>query len=184
MTYRKFKQAIEVFGLGERATLAQIKTRHRQLVKTHHPDQGNDTDPEAILRVNCAYETLTAYCENYRYSFAEEEFLEQVPEERLRRQFGWICLERSGRNRRRLIQGAVHQLENFALVIEVKDFPRFNNVIPAINIQVPLLITLAYVWVSQQVTHLHEDVDLLRQPFTLLRALNLHLPIDPAPHLA
>jgi DnaJ-class molecular chaperone len=89
MTYRKFKQAIEVFGLGERATLAQIKARHRQLVKAHHPDQGQGTDPEAIRRVNSAYEALTAYCENYRYCFAEEEFLEQVPEERLRRQFGW-----------------------------------------------------------------------------------------------
>lgn len=89
MTYREFRQAIEVFALGERATLDQIKTRHRELVKTHHPDRGISTDPEAIRRVNCAYEILTAYCESYRYCFAEEEFLEQVPEERLRRQFDW-----------------------------------------------------------------------------------------------
>jgi len=81
MTYREFRQAIEVFDLGERATLDQIKTRHRELVKAHHPDRGSSSDPEVICRVNCAYEVLTAYCESYRYCFAEEEFLEQVPED-------------------------------------------------------------------------------------------------------
>lgn len=89
MTYRDFKQAIEVFGLSERMTLDQIKARHRELAKANHPDYGNGTDPETMRKVNCAYEVLTAYCKNYRYCFTEEEFLEQTPEERLRRQFGW-----------------------------------------------------------------------------------------------
>lgn len=89
MTYREFRQAIEIFGLGERVTLEQIKSRHRELVKAHHPDQGNGSDPEAIRCVNRAYEVLAAYCKSYRYCFSEQEFLEQVPEERLRRQFGW-----------------------------------------------------------------------------------------------
>jgi len=89
MTYRDFKEAIKVFGLGERMTLTQIKVRHRELAKAHHPDHGNDSDLEVMRMVNCAYEVLTAYCGNYRYCFTEEEFLAQVPEERLRRQFGW-----------------------------------------------------------------------------------------------
>ena len=89
MTYREFKQAIKVFDLGERATLVQIKARHRELVKHHHPDQGNSTDPEVIHKINFAYEVLTTYCGSYRYCFSEAEFLEQVPEERLRRQFDW-----------------------------------------------------------------------------------------------
>jgi DnaJ-class molecular chaperone len=89
MTYREFRQAIEIFDLSERATFVQIKARQRELVKAHHPDQGCDTDTEMIRKINCAYEILTAYCENYRYCFTEDEFLEQVPEERLRRQFGW-----------------------------------------------------------------------------------------------
>ena len=42
-----------------------------------------------MQRVNAAHKILLAYCENYRFSFSEAEFLEQVPEERLRRQFGW-----------------------------------------------------------------------------------------------
>ncbi|MCK4508980.1 MAG: J domain-containing protein [Desulfuromonadales bacterium] len=89
MTYREFREVIEVFGLGERATFGQIKARQRELVKSHHPDQGSNPDAEMIRTINSAYEILTAYCESYRYCFAEEEFLEQVPEERLRRQFGW-----------------------------------------------------------------------------------------------
>ena len=59
------------------------------LIPFHHPDQDIDTDAEKIRKINYAYEILTAYCESYRYCFVEEEFLEQVPEERLRRQFGW-----------------------------------------------------------------------------------------------
>lgn len=89
MTYHELRQAVDLFGLGERASLAQIKSRHRKLVKAHHPDQVKDSDPEGILRVNRAYEVLSAYCRAYRYCFSEEEFLEQVPEERLRRQFDW-----------------------------------------------------------------------------------------------
>jgi len=95
MTYQELKAALDLYKLGERATHKQIKTRHRELVKSHHPDRGQhpghgcDDDPEVIRKINAAYEILTAYCEGYRYCFTEEEFLEQVPEERLRRQFGW-----------------------------------------------------------------------------------------------
>ena len=89
MTHAELQEALTRFGLGERATLKQIKARHRQLVKAHHPDHGAGGDPETIRQVNAAYQVLLAYCENYRFSFGEEEFLEQFPEERLRRQFSW-----------------------------------------------------------------------------------------------
>jgi hypothetical protein len=89
MTYRELQEALGIFGLGERATLRQIKARHRELARTFHPDRGSTADPAAMQRVNSAYRILTAYCEGYRFSFSEEEFLEQSPEERLRRQFGW-----------------------------------------------------------------------------------------------
>ncbi len=89
MVYQDLSKAIELFGLGERATLRQIKVRHRELVKKHHPDHCGDRDPETIHKINAAHEILCEYCKGYRYSFTEEEFLEQVPEERLRRQFGW-----------------------------------------------------------------------------------------------
>lgn len=88
MTYRELQEALAVFNLGERATLKQIKARHRALAKAHHPDRSDAADVTAMQRVNLAYHTLLTYCEGYRFCFSEEEYLEQQPEERLRRQFG------------------------------------------------------------------------------------------------
>ena len=89
ITYRELKDALTTFGITGRATLEQIKQRHRELVKMHHPDQNIRTEPEMIRNINDAYEIITTYCAGYRYCFSEEEFLEQNPGERLRRQFGW-----------------------------------------------------------------------------------------------
>jgi curved DNA-binding protein CbpA len=87
MTYADLQQALTVFNLSDRATLADIRSRHRELVKRFHPDGGLTPDPERIRQVNTAHEILTAYCRQYRFSFTEAEFYEQNPEERLRRQF-------------------------------------------------------------------------------------------------
>ena len=40
-----------------------------------------------IRKVNAAYRTVFDYVSEYRFSFAEDEFYEQNPEERIRRQF-------------------------------------------------------------------------------------------------
>lgn len=87
MNYQELQTALDILGITERATLKQIKQRHRSLVKKHHPDQGASADSEKIRQINAAYEILKTYCDSYRYCFSEEEFLEQVPTERLRRQF-------------------------------------------------------------------------------------------------
>lgn len=87
MTFAELQASLTVFDLGERATLREIKVRHRELVKRYHPDVGNELDPELIQKVNAAYRVLLDYVGAYRFSFAEEEFYEQNPEERLRRQF-------------------------------------------------------------------------------------------------
>lgn len=76
-----------MLGLGERATLREIKTRHRELAKRHHPDTGNPSDPETIRKINAAYRVLLDYSADYRFSFTEEEFYVQNPEERIRMQF-------------------------------------------------------------------------------------------------
>lgn len=89
MTYEELQSALGTLGLGERATLKQIKARHRELVKRFHPDSGNPADPAKIREINAAYRLLTDYCAGYNYDFSEAEFLEQRPAERLRRQFGW-----------------------------------------------------------------------------------------------
>jgi len=87
MTYAELCEALEVFGLSGRATLKQIKQRHRELVRAHHPDHHDATDDEQITAINAAYAVLSAYCLSYRFDFSREEFLEQNPEERLRSQF-------------------------------------------------------------------------------------------------
>jgi len=89
MTYQDFKKAVSIFELGDRANFTQIRDRHRKLVKAHHPDRAKGSNPEAIREINCAYEILKEYCNGYQFCFSEEEFLEQTPTERLKRQFGW-----------------------------------------------------------------------------------------------
>lgn len=87
MTFADLQASLNIFGLDDRATLKEIKSRHRELVKRYHPDTGSAHEPEQIQKVNAAYRVLLDYVESYRYSFAEEEFYEQNPEERLRKQF-------------------------------------------------------------------------------------------------
>ena len=87
MTYVKLQEALRVMGLRERSIIKEIKTRHRELVKRYHPDTGNGDDKEIIIAVNDAYRVLLDYVSEYRFSFNEEEFYEQNPEERLRQQF-------------------------------------------------------------------------------------------------
>jgi DnaJ-class molecular chaperone len=87
MTFRELNLAREIFGLNERVTLQELKNRHRELVKRLHPDAGNADEPEQIRKVNAAYQVLQEYIGQYSYSFTEEEFYEQNPEEGLRRQF-------------------------------------------------------------------------------------------------
>ncbi|PLX98872.1 MAG: molecular chaperone DnaJ [Desulfuromonas sp.] len=86
MAYDDLLTALEIFDLNERATLDEIRKRHRKLVKEFHPDRGSD-DQDKIRRINLAYEILREYCNNYRYSFTLEEYLQQNPEERIQRQF-------------------------------------------------------------------------------------------------
>jgi len=92
MTYEELKTALNILGVDERATLGQIKSRHRALVKEHHPDQATGRETDMIKRINEAYKIVSSYCEGYRFCFSEEEFLEQFPEEKLRRQFGWDAI--------------------------------------------------------------------------------------------
>ena len=87
MTYSELQEALRVLGLGERAALKEIKARHRELVKRYHPDSGNSSDPEMIRKVNAAYRVVCDYISAYRFSFAEDEFYEQNPEERIFMQF-------------------------------------------------------------------------------------------------
>ena len=87
MTFDELQNALKIMSLGERATLAEIRMRHRDLVKKYHPDSGFSGDPDRIRQINAAHRLLSEYVGNYRFSFTEEEFCQQNPEEWVRRQF-------------------------------------------------------------------------------------------------
>ena len=92
MTYAELIASLRVFGFSERdqLTMAQVKRRHRELVKSSHPDLTGDTNAssEEIRRINAAASVLQTYLRSYRFSFSEDEFYRQNPDERLRVQFG------------------------------------------------------------------------------------------------
>jgi DnaJ-class molecular chaperone len=87
VTYTEFQDALQVLGLREWSTIREIRGRHRELVKRYHPDSGGDPHNDQIALINAAYRIVNDYLESYRYSFSEEEFYTQNPEERMRRQF-------------------------------------------------------------------------------------------------
>ncbi|MHB8058667.1 MAG: J domain-containing protein [Desulfuromonadaceae bacterium] len=101
MTFDDLQKSLEILGLHDLATMKQIKSRHRELVKRYHPDAGNAADDDKIKLINAAFRVLSGYLESYRFSFSEEEFYNQIPEERMRRQFMDDALWGSGREQRR-----------------------------------------------------------------------------------
>jgi hypothetical protein len=77
---RKEWQAIDrarkVLGLGERATLAEMKKAYRRLSMKHHPDTRRDVpgdDREMMSRLTEAYNLLMRYCEAYRFPLVPPE---------------------------------------------------------------------------------------------------------------
>lgn len=65
------KSAADLLGLGEKATLAEIKKAYRGKSKKHHPDVNKTPRQEAVKvtmhELTEAYNTLLSYCAEYRY---------------------------------------------------------------------------------------------------------------------
>lgn len=79
MTRRKrqdIDDARKVLGLGERATMGEIKRAYYKLCKKFHPDtagRGTNRDEEMMYRLTEAYDLLMRYCEEYRFPLRPEE---------------------------------------------------------------------------------------------------------------
>ena len=76
VNFNEIEEARKLLGLSEAATLNEIKIAYRTLAHRHHPDKhgGDDSnESEAMKRLNWAYKLLIDYCENYKYSFREED---------------------------------------------------------------------------------------------------------------
>ncbi len=74
--YQDIIEAKELLNLPERASMEEIKSNYRHLIKQWHPDKRNANDKkcnEMTIKLNAAYKTIMVYCDEYKYSFAEEE---------------------------------------------------------------------------------------------------------------
>jgi DnaJ-class molecular chaperone len=94
--FTEIDEARKVPGLSEAATLKEIKRAYRTLAHHHHPDKhsgtaGEETE-ETMKKLNWAYKLLMDYCDNYKYSFREEDVAGTYPrDEYLRRYYyGWF----------------------------------------------------------------------------------------------
>ena len=88
--FNEIEEARKLLGLGEAATLKEIKTAYRTLAHRHHPDKlsGNDSaESETMKLLNRAYKLLTDYCNEYKYSFKEEDIARVYPHEEYLRTF-------------------------------------------------------------------------------------------------
>lgn len=83
-TYQKISEARSLLDIPERATLAEIKSRYRSLISKWHPDRHRDNKEqchEMASKINTAYKLILAYCNQYEYSFAQEEVKKYISKE-------------------------------------------------------------------------------------------------------
>ena len=75
--FDEIEEARKLLGLGEAATLKEIKKAYRTMAHRHHPDKlgsaAGEENGEGMKRLNWAYKLLMDYCDNYKYSFKEED---------------------------------------------------------------------------------------------------------------
>ena len=81
--FNEIEEARKLLGLGETATLKEIKTAYRTLAHRHHPDKHSsvvgEKTAETMKRLNWAYKLLMDYCNEYQYSFKEEDIARTYP---------------------------------------------------------------------------------------------------------
>jgi DnaJ-class molecular chaperone len=83
-----------LLGLGEAATLEEIRSAYRRLAH-HHPDKHYGADEqtdEVMKKLNRGYKLLLDYCTDYKYSFREEAVARTYPYEEYLQRFrdGWF----------------------------------------------------------------------------------------------
>lgn len=94
VTAERVREAAEVLGIRDRASLNEIRSRYHERIKEWHPDV-SQKDPaeshEMTLRLKEAYDLLVDYCMNHTFSFRLEDLakdLEQSPADYWRDRFG------------------------------------------------------------------------------------------------
>ena len=83
-------EARKILGLGDAATLNEIKSAYRRLAYRYHPDKHGSTNEEndvMMKKLNRAYQLLLDYCSDYKYSFGEEDIGRTYPHEEYMRKW-------------------------------------------------------------------------------------------------
>ena len=83
-------KARRLLGLGEKASMQELKDAYRHLCKRCHPDlQGSEpANSKKFREIHAAYRLLLHYCQHYHFSFAREDVETFDPEEWWFRRFG------------------------------------------------------------------------------------------------
>jgi hypothetical protein len=83
--FEEIDTARKTFGLGESATLEEIKRAYRRLASECHPDKLDDSDKkkgeEQFKKLTEARDVLMQYCAGYRFSFKKDD-VEKVRSDR------------------------------------------------------------------------------------------------------
>jgi len=94
VTAERVREAAEVLGIRDRASLNEIRSRYHERIKEWHPDV-SQKDPaashEMTLRLKEAYDLRVDYCMNHTFSFRVEDLaedLEQSPADYWMNRFG------------------------------------------------------------------------------------------------
>jgi len=94
--FEQIDEARRLLGLGEAATLKQVKQAYKRAAQRYHPDTCKDGDKaqceEMMKKINAAYDLIMKYCSQYSYSFREEDVRRAYPYEEYLRKFhrGWF----------------------------------------------------------------------------------------------
>jgi len=93
-SYEEIDEARRLLGLGEAATIKEIRHAYRRMVQRYHPDVTHQSieAEEKTKELNHAYRLLSEYCACYKYSFREEDFHRACPQEELMKRYarGWF----------------------------------------------------------------------------------------------
>ncbi len=75
--FKQIDEARKLLGLGEEATLEEIKEVCRNLSLKYHPDRCKEADKkrceEIFKKISHAKDIILTYCANYEYSFKEKD---------------------------------------------------------------------------------------------------------------
>jgi DnaJ-class molecular chaperone len=84
LKYKEIIEAKDLLNLPERASMEEIKSNYRGLLRQWHPDkceEGDEECNEMTRKIIAAYNLIVVYCNHYQYSFSEEEIKQYLSDE-------------------------------------------------------------------------------------------------------